>query len=86
LHQLDSIATVRRLVRFYVHEHNEVMPHAAFNGLTPDEVYFDRTGVVVESLAHCRTSALATRIAANRKSSCPECPRAPPTEADGRAA
>lgn len=27
LHHLDSVATVRRLVRFYVQEHNEVMPH-----------------------------------------------------------
>lgn len=86
LHHLDSLATVRRLVGFYVREHNEVMPHAAFNGPTPDEVYFDKTDIVVESLARCRASALVTRIAANRRSSCPECPRAPPTESDGRAA
>ena len=86
LHQLDSIATVRRLVGFYVREHNEVMPHSAFNGLTPDEVYFDKAGIVVESLARCRAGALATRIETNQKSACPKCPRAPPTEADGRAA
>src|SRR5690606_19114115 len=40
LHQLDSLTTVRRLVAFYVQQHNEVMPHSAFNGFTPDEVYF----------------------------------------------
>ena len=39
LHSLDSVATVRRLVAFYVHEHNHVLPHSAFRGQTPDEMY-----------------------------------------------
>ena len=30
LHPLDSVATVRRLVAFYVDEHNRVLPHSAF--------------------------------------------------------
>ena len=30
LHSLDSVATVRRLVEFYVQEHNRVLPHSAF--------------------------------------------------------
>lgn len=38
LNQLDTPAAVERLVAFYVTEHNSVMPHAAFNGQTPDEV------------------------------------------------
>ncbi|AMY08514.1 putative transposase OrfB [Luteitalea pratensis] len=42
LHALDSVATVRRLVAFYVDEHNHVLPHAAFQGQTPDEMYFRR--------------------------------------------
>jgi putative transposase len=29
LHPLDSVATIRRLVAFYVHEHNHVLPHSA---------------------------------------------------------
>jgi putative transposase len=29
LHSLDSVPTVRRLVEFYVHEHNGVLPHSA---------------------------------------------------------
>jgi hypothetical protein len=37
LHSLDSVATVRRLVAFYVDEHNRVLPHSAFRGQTPDE-------------------------------------------------
>jgi hypothetical protein len=40
LHSLDSVPTVRRLVAFYVQEHNTVLPHSAFRGQTPDEIYF----------------------------------------------
>ena len=32
LHLLDRVTTVRRLVEFYVHEHNRVLPHSAFRG------------------------------------------------------
>jgi len=38
LHSLDNITTVRRLVAFYVDEHNRVLPHSAFRGQTPDEM------------------------------------------------
>jgi hypothetical protein len=40
LHSLDSVTTVRRLVAFYVDEHNRVLPHTAFRGQTPNEMYF----------------------------------------------
>jgi hypothetical protein len=40
LHSLGSVTTVRRLVAFYVQEHNRVLPHSAFRGQTPDETYF----------------------------------------------
>jgi hypothetical protein len=40
LHSLDSVTTVRRLVGFYVDQHNRVLPHSAFHGQTPDEMYF----------------------------------------------
>jgi putative transposase len=40
LHPLDTVATVRRLVAFYVDQHNHVLPHSAFRGQTPDEMYF----------------------------------------------
>ena len=40
LHPLDSVAKVRRLVEFHVHEHDTRVPHAAFEGQTPDEMYF----------------------------------------------
>lgn len=87
LHQLDSLTTVRRLVGFYVQQHNEVMPHAAFNGLTPDEVYFGKTNGVLHSLAEQRVSARGDRLRANQAASCPACPRAPPVvETEGAAA
>ncbi|MBN2195736.1 MAG: DDE-type integrase/transposase/recombinase, partial [Polyangiaceae bacterium] len=40
LNSLASIATVEKLVAFYVEQHNSVMPHSAFRGATPDEVFF----------------------------------------------
>jgi transposase InsO family protein len=86
LHHLDSIATVRRLVAFYVREHNEVMPHWAFNGLTPDEVYFRKTDGVVETLRAGRVVARAERLRANQAVSSPSCPRAPPRESSEAAA
>ena len=38
LNILDSTAAVRRLVAFYVGEHNEKIPRALLGGRTPDEV------------------------------------------------
>jgi hypothetical protein len=40
LNSLDTIDRVRTLVAFFVDEHNTKMPHAAFRGQTPDEVFF----------------------------------------------
>src|SRR5437762_9224011 len=46
LHSLDSVTTVRRLVEFDVQEHNRMLPHSAFRGQTPDEMYFGRGDAV----------------------------------------
>src|ERR1700720_4340276 len=51
LHSLDSVTTVRRLVAFYVDEHNRVLPHSAFRGQTPDEMYFGTGDGVPTALA-----------------------------------
>ena len=40
LHPLETVARVRSLVAFYVAEHNSQIPHSAFRGQTPDEMYF----------------------------------------------
>lgn len=36
LNQLNTIEDLRRLVTFYVAQHNEVIRHAFFDGQTPD--------------------------------------------------
>jgi len=61
LQQLYTIATVRRLTAFYVHEHNAVMPHSAFEGQTPDEMYFGRGERVPDELAARRVDARRDR-------------------------
>ena len=66
LHSLESVESLRRLVDFYVRQHNEVMPHAAFEGQTPDEIYFGRRDAVVVMLVAARIKAREERIKANR--------------------
>ena len=74
LHSLDSIATVRRLVAFYVDEHNRVLPHSAFRGQTPDEMYFGTGAAVPTDLTSRATTARRARGEANRSASCATCP------------
>jgi hypothetical protein len=54
LHPLDNVATIRRLVAICVHEHNHVLPHSAFQGQTPDEMYFGMGDAVPADLRHVR--------------------------------
>jgi putative transposase len=63
LHPLDSVTTVRRLVAFYVDEHNRVLPHSAFCGQTPDEMYFGTGDAVPADLT---SGAVAARRPALR--------------------
>jgi hypothetical protein len=74
LHPLESVATVRRLVAFYVHEHSHVLPHSAFRGQTPDEMYFGTGDAVPGDLMSRATAARRARVAANRSASCQACP------------
>jgi len=73
LHPLDSAAKVRRLVEFYVAEHNSRLPHSSFGGQTPEEMYFGTGGGVEERLAAGRRAACLARVAANRAVSCSVC-------------
>lgn len=43
LNTLDTVRAVEKLAAFYVQEHNSRLPHSAFRGQTPDEMYF-KTG------------------------------------------
>ena len=54
--------TLRSLVDFYVTQHNAVMPHAAFNGATPDEVFSGTAGPLGARLANARDHARQRRL------------------------
>ena len=79
INQLGSFAALEKLVAFYVTEHNTLLPHATFQGQTPDEIYFGRGEHVPAQLAEARRLARQARLAANRDVSCEGC-RTPVTE------
>jgi hypothetical protein len=73
LNTLDTVAAVRRLVGFYVQQYNEVMPHSALLGRTPDEVHFGKAKDIRTELAMARNAARAKRLATNRAVTCETC-------------
>ena len=73
LHGLETESELRRLIAFYVEAHNEVMPHSAFEGHTPNEVFFGTGDAVVAKLAADRVHAQAERMARNRSAGCGVC-------------
>jgi len=75
LNPLDNMATVKKLVEFYVTEHNERMPHSAFDGQIPDEMYFGRGARVPDELAARRQEARKQRLEHNRQQACDLCSR-----------
>ena len=78
LNELDSFAAVERLVGWYVHEHNQVIPHAAFRGQTPDEVFAGGGDQVPRKLRDGLRAAHLARLQINRGLSCEDC-RVTPT-------
>ena len=73
LNVLDTTAAVRRLVEFYVREHNEKVPRAVLGARTPDEVYFGREENLSERLSEQQSQARKARVAANQQTSCHRC-------------
>ena len=73
MNTLDSVETVRKLVAFYVAEHNERLPHSAFRGQTPDEMYFGEGKGVPDELEAGKKAARQKRLAVNRALSCAVC-------------
>jgi hypothetical protein len=73
LHQLDTFAAREKLISFYVEQHNSVVPHSAFAGQTPDEMYFGRGDQVPVDLAVGRARAREARMQSNRELSCEAC-------------
>jgi putative transposase len=73
LNTLDSVESVRKLVAFYVAEHNQRLPHSAFAGQTPDEMYFGRGESVPAELKNAREAARTRRLEENRALACRTC-------------
>ncbi len=68
LHALDSIATVGRLVKKSVEDHNGKVPMPVLSGRTPDEAYFGRNEGLAEELKNAHAEARLARIDENRAS------------------
>jgi len=73
LHALDNFTALARLIEFYVEAHNTVMPHSAFEGQTPDEMFFGTGRAVPAELATARENARKERMKANRLAGCGVC-------------
>ena len=73
MNTLDTVAAVRRLTSFYVAEHNTAIPHSAFHGETPDEMYFGTGTAVAATLAEQRARARQDRLVTNRALTCTDC-------------
>jgi hypothetical protein len=73
LNELDSVRSLRRLVDYYVAEYNTQLPHSAFHGQTPDEMYFGTGDHVPGDLDARRKAARAHRMTANRSTECRVC-------------
>jgi hypothetical protein len=73
LNTLDTVTTVRKLVAFYVQQHNTHLPHSAFRGQTPDEMYFGTGSDIPQQLEAARIAARQLRMKANRAWSCQTC-------------
>ena len=73
LNTLDSAQAVQRLVAFYVSEHNTHIPHSAFRGETPDEMYYGQGAEVAEKLKQAKQQARIDRIHANQARTCLLC-------------
>jgi hypothetical protein len=78
LNSLDSPSTLRRLVAFYVDEHNARLPHSAFLGQTPDEMYYGRGDHVPRELEQARNAARKARLDLNRRTHCVVGPKGRP--------
>ena len=64
---------MRKLVTFYVQQHNEHEPHSAFKGQTPDEMYFATGADVPEKLLAAQLIAKQARREDNLARSCSAC-------------
>jgi hypothetical protein len=67
------VGRLETLVAFYVKEHNTRLPHSAFKGQTPDEMYFGTGNEIPGQLTDAKTVAYQDRMKTNREISCSTC-------------
>ncbi len=73
LSKLDSVENVWRLAAFYVDAPSSEIPHSAFRGQTPDEMYYARGHEIPAQLEAAKRQAWAARLDANRAATCTIC-------------
>ncbi len=73
LNTLDTVSRLEKLVAFYVEEHNARLPHSAFLGQTPDEMYYGTGNQVPKELESAKKAARQTRMEVNRAMTCQTC-------------
>ena len=73
LNTLDTVSRLEKLVMFYVDEHNTRLPHSAFHGQTPNEMYFCTGERIPDELEAEKKVARQSRMKLNRTTSCPTC-------------
>jgi hypothetical protein len=73
LNQLDSVQMVRKLVAFYLDQHNTHLLHSAFQGQMPDEMYLGTGAHIPNQLKEERLAARQSRLETNRAMNCRKC-------------
>jgi len=84
LNRLDNLATVERLIAFYVEQHNSVIPLWVLKSRTPDEVFKGEAVDLPNRLREAHRDAIRDRIEANRRLSCGTCEVASRAKEDDR--
>ena len=77
LNELDSLSKVSSLVTFYADQHNRHLPHTAFKGQTPDEMYFGTGSDIPEQLSLAGQRARTNCREVNLATSCNACHKPP---------
>jgi hypothetical protein len=72
------VANVRKFVAFCVEQHNRHLPPSAFQGQTPDEMYWGTGDGIPEKLKAAQLQARELRLKTNRERNCHMCLQATP--------
>ena len=70
---VGAVASVRKLVAFYVEQHNCHLPHSAFKGQTPDEMHLGTGDDVPKQLEAAKLASRKLRLKINREINCRVC-------------